>query len=153
VSWIERLTAIENRFLDRMRSPAAGRVATDDATGSIGDFTGRKYVVLVTYKRDGTAVPSPLWFAVHDGKLYTHTAGWKVKRIRNNPKVRVAPSSFRGRPLGPPIDAVARIVDDAGEQAVAERAIQANYGWQRTVYYRLFGGQDHMGSYVEITPA
>jgi len=66
--------------------------------------------------------------------------------------VRVAPCTFRGRPTAPPFAATARVLDDAGEIAHAEEAIAANYGRQRRVYYRILAGQEHAGSYVEVTP-
>ena|SRR5437764_14213023 len=146
---VATLTRIENRFLDWVRSPRAGEVATQQATGSIDDFRGRKYCVLVTYKKNGDAVPSPLWFGVGNGKLYAHTMGFKVKRIERNPQVRVAPSTFRGRPVAAPIEGTARILES---DADAEKHIAANYGWSRRAYYRLFG-QTEAGVYVEVTPS
>src|SRR3954451_23763405 len=120
------ITRLENRFLDWARSPAAKRVADDPATGRLEDFRGRKYCVLVTYRKNGDAVPSPLWFGTGNGKLYAHTAGFKVKRIERDPRVRVAPSSFRGRPKGAPIEGHARVVSAEGAPN-AERFLQANY--------------------------
>jgi PPOX class probable F420-dependent enzyme len=145
-----RLTRLENRFLDWSRSQRAHEVADAPATGTIDDFRGRKYCVLVTYRRDGRPVPSPLWFGTADGKLYAHTAGVKVVRLRRNPTVRVAPSTFRGRPLAPPIEGTARGMD-ATENEAADRAIQSNYGWTRRLYYKVSGHVD-AGVYIEITP-
>lgn len=147
---LERLTALENKFLDAMRSPAADRVADDDPTGSIHDLGRRKYCVLVSYRKDGTPVPSPLWFAIADGKVYSHSGGFKVKRIGRNPVVRVAPCTFRGRPTGPPFTGTARVVPRA-EAGIAERALQSKYGLTRTLYYRLFTQID-LGEYIEVTP-
>jgi PPOX class probable F420-dependent enzyme len=145
-----RLTALENRFLDWIRSPRANEVARTTPTGSIDDLRGRKYCVLVTYRRNGDAIPSPLWFGVGDGKVYAHTMGVKVKRIQANPRVLVAPSTFRGRPTGPPFEGNARVVD-ADASAAADRVIQANYGWVRTLYYRLTH-QAEAGVYIEVEP-
>ena len=147
---IGRLTQLENRFLDWGRSPRAHDVIDARATGTIGDFGRRKYCVLVSYRRDGRGVPSPLWFGVADGRLYVHTAGFKVRRIERNPAVRVAPSTFRGKPVGPPFEGTARLLEPA-ESDVAERAIQSNYGLIRTLYYRVTR-QSEKGVYVEVTP-
>ena len=82
-----------------------------------GDFThlrGRHYIDLVTFRKTGAGVHTPVWFAEADGRLYIFTrpdAG-KMKRIRNNPRVEVAPSTMRGRPLGPHVAATARIASD-----------------------------------------
>jgi PPOX class probable F420-dependent enzyme len=145
-----KLAAIENRLLDRARSPQAARVAEQAPTGRIEDLRGRKYCVLVSYRKSGGAIPSPLWFGIGKGKLYVHTGGSKVKRIERNPSVRVAPSTFRGRPLGAPFAGTARVLS-SGTDADAESLIQANYGWTRRLYYGLFGQRD-IGVYIEITP-
>jgi len=150
--WFARLAALQNRFLDWSRSPKANAVATAPPTGRLDEFHGRKYCVLVTYKKDGDPVPSPLWFGVGNGKLYAHTAGVKVKRIERNPEVRVAPSTFRGRPTGAPILGTARVLS-SGTENDAEQWLQANYGVQRRVYNRILGDLDAVGVYIEITPA
>ncbi len=81
-----------------------------------------KIALLTTYKRDGTAVSTPVSVVVdRDGdvayiRTYDHTG--KAKRLRRNPTVLAAPATFRGRPLGPVIHGVAQILDgDAAAQA------------------------------------
>ena len=74
----------------------------------------------------------------------------KVTRLRANPRVRVAPCTFRGRPKGPPFEGIARVVDAAGHTA-ADAFIQANYGWIRSLYYRV-SGQMNAGVYIEVEP-
>ena len=149
-SWLERIAGFQNRMLDRFRSPKAAGVADEAPAGRIEDFRGRKYCVLVSYRKNGDAIPSPLWFGVGDGKVYVHTGGVKVKRVERNPRVLVAPSTFRGRPAGPPFAGTARRLSPP-DDAAAERSIQANYGLARRVYYRLFG-QRSIGVYLEVTP-
>lgn len=150
MTFIERLAAFENRMLDRVRSGNADTVATTEATGRIEDLDGRNYCILVSYKRNGDAVPSPLWFGVSNGKVYVHTGGYKVKRIGRNPNVLVAPSSFRGKPLGPPFAGTARVLPKE-EAADAERCLDEHYGLQRRAYLKLFGQSD-LGEHIEITP-
>lgn len=156
-SILERLAHLQNRFLDWARSPKAFEVATTAPTGRIDDFKGKKYCVLVTYKKDGTPVPSPLWFGVGrdgpgDGKIFVHTVGVKLKRIERNSNVLVAPCTFRGKPKTPPIAATARLLS-SGKENDAEKWIQANYGVQRKMYNRMLGDLDAAGTYVEVTPA
>ncbi len=148
----EWLTRASDRFNDRMRSAQATDVATAAPTGRLDDLQGRKYCVLITYKRDGGAVPSPLWFGVGNGKLYFQTGAdsAKVKRLQRNPEVRVAASTSRGRPISSPFTGTARVVP-ATEEAEAERRLQANYGLGRRLY-SLFGDRV-TNVYVEITPA
>jgi PPOX class probable F420-dependent enzyme len=88
-------------------------------------FAGHKYLNLETFKKSGDGVKTPVWFAADpsasldssDAKLYVYTIGvsGKVKRLRNNPRVRIAPCDMRGRLLGPWVDARAEIV--TGEEA------------------------------------
>jgi len=55
-------------------------------------FEGARYLSLATFKRDGSEVPTPVWFAELDGSLYAFSerrAG-KIKRLRNSPRARVA---------------------------------------------------------------
>ncbi|HZN16350.1 MAG TPA: PPOX class F420-dependent oxidoreductase [Acidimicrobiales bacterium] len=152
MSFAERLANRMNRMLDRGRSADAADAATTEPTGSIDDLKGRKYCVLVTYKRDGTPMPTPLWFGVGNGKVYAETGeSGKAKRIRNNPKVRVAPSDSRGKPTAPPFLGTARVID-AGENAAADRFIQANYGWYRTAYNKLLTNRVPT-VIIEVTPA
>ena len=151
MSLIERFARASDRFYDRMRSSKAQGVAATAATATLADLQGRKYCVLVTYKKSGEPVPSPLWFGTGNGKLYFHTGATtaKVKRIGRNPHVRVAAATTRGRPLSAPLVGTARVlpVDEAAE---AERCLQANYGLGRRLYLRL--GQKVASVYVEVTP-
>ena len=149
---MQKVAKASDRFYDRMRSDEADGVADTEPTGSIDDLKGRKYCVLVSYRKNGQPIPSPLWFGVANGKVYFHTSpdGYKVKRIRNNPAVLVAPCDTRGKPLGPPFSGEARVVDSA-EEAVAERAIKANYGIGRRIYEGL--GRSVPSVYVEVTPS
>ena len=149
--FIGRLERLQNRFLDWARSKRADEVATTEPTGRIEDLRGRNYCVLVTYRKNGAAIPSPLWFGIGNAKIYVHTGGVKLKRIERNPNVLVAPCTFRGRPLGPPIKATARLLS-SGKENDAEASIQSNYGFQRRIYNRMLGDLDAVGTYIEITP-
>jgi PPOX class probable F420-dependent enzyme len=87
---------------------------------------GRKYIDLVTFRKSGVPVHTPVWFADEGSKLYIFSrrdAG-KMKRIRNNARVELAPSSIRGRALGPYVPATARV---AADQNAARQAIRRKY--------------------------
>ena len=148
---IDRIAKASDKFYDRMRSGDADSVADAAPTGSIDDLKDRKYCVLVSYRKNGQPMPSPLWFGVADGKLYFQTSatGYKVKRINNNPDVRVAACTSRGKPLGAPFLGKARVVQDS-EAPMAERAIKSNYGLSRRIYTVFTGRVD--SAYVEVTP-
>jgi uncharacterized protein len=116
---------------------------------------GHKYCLLVSYKRSGEAVPTPVWFGLGDGKVYVRSEAnvAKVKRIRNHPQVRLAPCTVRGKPLGPPADGRARVLEQPGDEQEAEVALQANYGLGRKLYEGAGGALGTETVYLEIAPA
>ena len=63
-------------------------------------FRDAKFVLLTSYKRDGTGVPTQMWCVYDGGRLYVRTAStsYKVKRLARNPTVEVAPCDLRGDP-------------------------------------------------------
>jgi PPOX class probable F420-dependent enzyme len=87
-----------------------------------------KYLLLTTFRKDGTAVPTPVWVA-RDGDELVLTTGpnaGKVKRIRRDNTVRVAPCTMRGKPTGAEVPAHARVVDAADVRHV-QRLIARKY--------------------------
>jgi uncharacterized protein len=76
------------------------------------EIRGQKYISLTTLRRSGAAVPTPVWFGEKDDKIYvmTRSDSGKYKRIRNDPWVRVAPCTVRGKTTGPEFAAMARIL-------------------------------------------
>jgi uncharacterized protein len=150
----ERVAAASNRFYLRVRHPEAFRAAAEPGTQhELSGLTGHRYCLLTTFRRDGTPVPTPVWFGIADGRLYVRTeaAVGKVKRIRPDPHVRVAPCTFRGRPLGPTVDGSGRVLP-AAEEERAERAIAANYGLGRRLYEGAGGGLGIDLVYLEVVP-
>ena len=99
----------------------------------LAQFYNRKYLNLVTYRRSGTAVSTPMWFVEEDGVLYVRTPAksGKVKRLRNNPRVRVVPSDGRGYPKGEWIDGRARVVVDGAQAQRVNRLVHRKYGWRK----------------------
>ncbi len=105
-----------------MRNPGRGsRVGSErsDMSDVEERFRG-KYVSLTSFKRDGTGVATPVWFVAEDGRLLVQTGGesFKVRRIRRNPHVTVAPCGASGRTSGPAVSATAEILPDADVEHV-----------------------------------
>jgi PPOX class probable F420-dependent enzyme len=151
----DKRLGLQNRFYDRIRSGAARRAAEGTpARGSFDALRGHKYGLVVTFKRDGTGVPTPVWFGLDEaGRLYFRTGAdvAKVRRLRRDPRVLVAPCTVRGKPRGPSIEGTARLCGPE-EKEHAEAAIQSNYGLGRRLYE---GAADAVGgdeAYVEIAP-
>ena len=117
-------------------------------------FAGQKYLNLETFKKDGTGVKTPVWFAPdpsarldsNDAKLYVYTIGvsGKVKRIRNNSLVKIAPCDMRGKVLGGWVEARAEIVtgeeDARGTQLLKEKY----FPWKQLLdFFAKFRNRDH----------
>jgi PPOX class probable F420-dependent enzyme len=73
---------------------------------------GQKYLSLTTFRKTGVAIPTPVWFGEDDDKIYimTRSDSGKYKRLRNNPQVRIAPCTVRGKVTGPEFAATARVL-------------------------------------------
>jgi uncharacterized protein len=142
-----------NRFLDRLRAQEAFEVAARPGTArDFSSLRGHKYCLLVSFRRSGEPVPTPVWFGLEGERAYFNTRerNAKVKRIHRNPRVKVGPCSFRGKPLGPLAEGNARLVPHA-EEREAEAALRSNYGLVRRAYYGTFGGRGDPTVYVEVT--
>jgi uncharacterized protein len=89
---------------------------------------GQKYISLTTFRKNGAGVPTPLWFGEENGKLYVMTISntGKVKRIRNNPKVTIAPCTIRGKVIGQEFAATARLLP-IEDHAWARKTINRKY--------------------------
>ncbi|HTZ97439.1 MAG TPA: PPOX class F420-dependent oxidoreductase [Terriglobales bacterium] len=77
--------------------------------------SGQKYLSLTTFRKSGAPVPTPIWFAESNDKLYvmTRSDSGKAKRLRNNPDVRIAPCTIRGKVTGPDFPAIARVLPES----------------------------------------
>ena len=100
------------------------------------DIRGQKYVSLITIRKNGAAVPTPVWFGEKDEKLYvmTRSDSGKFKRIRNNPQVRIAPCTIRGKITGPEFAATARILP-AEDWRWARKTLQQKYWLTRITFF------------------
>lgn len=88
-----------------------------------------QYVLLTTFTKDGRPKPTPIWIA-RDGDralVITEKNSWKVKRIRNTPRVTLAVCDMRGKVKGETIEAVATVLDDSQTERVYQ-AINERYG-------------------------
>lgn len=88
-----------------------------------------QYALVTTYRKDGRAVPTPVW-VVRDGDalaIWTVADSGKVKRIRRSGQVLVGPCDVRGRPTGDPVPAEASILDTADTERV-RKLLAKKYG-------------------------
>src|SRR5690242_6783272 len=101
---------------------------------ALSRFEGEKVISLETYRKNGEPVRTPVWFLEENGILYVHTDDrtGKVKRIRRNPKVRVAPSHFRGKPKTEYVEARAELETGPVPVEKYRSKIYKKYGLQGT---------------------
>jgi PPOX class probable F420-dependent enzyme len=96
---------------------------------TFADVAKAKYILLTTFTKDGRPKPTTIWAAPDGDRLLVITEGdsWKVKRIRNTPRVTIAPCDVRGNPKGEAVEAVAAILDKSANGPTYD-AIGKRYG-------------------------
>ncbi|HTB70426.1 MAG TPA: PPOX class F420-dependent oxidoreductase [Solirubrobacteraceae bacterium] len=141
------------RLAARTASRGAREVVERPRAGTIEEIARHKRALVVTFKRDGTPVPTPVWAAVADGRAYVRSerSSGKLKRVRRDPRLLIAPCTVRGEPLGAPLEAMARVLAP-GEELVAERALARRYGLGRELFERAMDLLRVDMCFLEITP-
>ncbi|MBW2293121.1 MAG: PPOX class F420-dependent oxidoreductase [Deltaproteobacteria bacterium] len=96
------------------------------------DCAKARYISLETFKRDGNGVKTPVWCAPLDDDIvvFSEARAFKVKRLRRDAKICVAPCDIRGKVLGEWCSGTGEIVESDAEQARAYDALHEKYGWQ-----------------------
>lgn len=107
-------------------------------------------MLLTTFTKDGKPKPTPIWAALDKGSgdrllVITQEKSWKVKRIRNTPRVTLAACTMNGRPTSEAVEGTAAILDKSETAAVYD-AIGKRYGIVGKVFNffsKLRGGMDN----------
>jgi PPOX class probable F420-dependent enzyme len=99
-----------------------GETHPDGAPPATWTFPG-KYISVTTYRRDGTAVATPVWFVQNGDRLLIRTGvdSGKAKRMRRNAAVLVAACTARGQLRGQQVHGVARVL--SGSEADAAKGL------------------------------
>jgi uncharacterized protein len=76
-------------------------------------FDGYKYINLETYKKNGNPISTPVWFVIENNLIFivTRSSTGKIKRLKNNPNVRIMPCGFRGESKGEWVSGIAEFID------------------------------------------
>jgi uncharacterized protein len=100
------------------------------------EIHGQKYISLTTFRKNGEAVKTPVWFAEHDTKLYvkTRSDSGKYKRVRNNPQVKVAACTMGGKITGSQFSATARVLP-AEDWPEPQKALHRKYWLSRLPFW------------------
>ncbi|MFI6285208.1 PPOX class F420-dependent oxidoreductase [Streptomyces sp. NPDC051018] len=97
------------------------------------DFAAARYISVTTFRKNGTGVATPVWFAENGGKLYvwTNSDSWKVRRLRADSRVVVSVCDMRGKVAegAPSAEGTGELLDRAGTDEV-RRLVARKYSWQ-----------------------
>lgn len=107
----------------------------------IEELRSEAYINLITFRKNGTAVRTPVWF-VHVGDklgIYTNGKSYKVKRLRRNTKVEVAACNVRGKVHGPWYEGTGELVSDSAREQAVYDGLKKKYGLRAWV--ALTGGK------------
>ena len=126
-------------------------------TPTFADLAKAQYLLLTTFTKDGRPKPVPIWAAADGDRLLviTQEKSWKVKRIRNTPRVTLATCTMQGRPTSEAVEGTAVILDKSQTGAVYD-AIGSRYGIVGKVFNffsKLRGGMDNnVGLELKVAP-
>src|SRR3954447_20851718 len=156
LSLSSRFMKLMYKFLRLVRHRGANEVAHRPATDrDFRSFRGHHLCLLITHKRNGEPVPTPVNFGLsEDGNVYLRGEphSMKMRRLRHSARVRVCVSTFRGKPMGPLVEGIARIVGD-DEEKRAFGYIARNWRKPDMWLFELFLDAIKVPeAYVEITP-
>jgi PPOX class probable F420-dependent enzyme len=94
------------------------------------DIAASKQINLITYRKDGTPVSTPVWHVAEGNSVTTVSAAdaWKVKRIRRNPQVEIVACDIRGKvaPDARPVRGTATLLPPS-ETENARRLLESRY--------------------------
>jgi PPOX class probable F420-dependent enzyme len=125
---------------------------------TFADLAKSQYILLTTFTRDGRPKPTPVWAAVDEERgdrllVITGETSWKVKRIRNTPRVRLAVCDMRGNAKSAEVEGTATVLDKSHNGAVYD-ALVKRYGLLARVFNffsKLRGGM-HNNVGLELRP-
>ena len=120
------------------------------------DVSKAQYVLLTTFTKDGRPKPTPIWIARYGDRalVITEKNSWKVKRIRNTPRVTLAICDMKGNVKSDTVEAVATVLDESQTESVYQ-AINQRYGIVGRIFNffsKLRGGAKRTVG-LEIRPA
>jgi uncharacterized protein len=101
----------------------------------LSELAGARYALLRSYRRDGTAVDTPIWFDIQNRSVVFRTkVGPKTKRMALRPDVELTPCDYRGRVRSGVTTFSGRATILSGGAAEdANRRLHRRYGWQWNV--------------------
>lgn len=104
-------------------------------TGTLDQIARRRHALVISFRRDGTPVGTPVWIACVNGRAYARVerSSGKVKRLRREPRALLVPCTRSGRPVGQAVAVQGRVCAARSEQA-AELALASHHGLVRRLF-------------------
>jgi PPOX class probable F420-dependent enzyme len=96
----------------------------------------QQYINIETFRKSGEGVRTPVWFVQEGDVVYVHTIAdsGKVKRIRRNPQVNIAPCKMDGTVVGEWVPASAREFLDEETNQKVDKLLDKKYGLMKKMF-------------------
>jgi uncharacterized protein len=119
---------------------------------TLDPFDHQPYLNLETFRKSGASVKTPVWFTQHGDTLFVRTVdnSGKVKRVRHNGSVNIAPCKVDGTPLGGWLAATAREVQDPNTSRKVDRLLGQKYGLMKTLLAAMSAVQGRKYTVLEV---
>ncbi len=104
-------------------------------------FENQEFLSIETFRKSGVGVKTPVWFAQEGDVLYMRTGSTsgKVKRIRNNQRVNIAPCTRMGEVTGEWVAAQAALDDSDGAMPHVDGLLRKKLGFSYTLFSLVTG--------------
>ncbi len=118
----------------------------------LNQFDRQKYLNLETFRKSGESMKTPIWFAQDGETIYVQTVAnsGKVKRVRNNGRVNIAPCKMDGTPIGTWVPAFAREITDVEVSKKVNRLLEKKYGLMKKMFAFNAARQGRQDTILEI---
>ena len=119
---------------------------------TLEQFEKQKYLNLETFRKSGESMKTPVWFTQADQTIYVLTMAnsGKVKRIRNNGRVNIAPCKMDGKLTGTWVPAQARQVTDPEISTTVDRLLDRKYGLLKKIFQNRRSKENAQDAILEI---
>ena len=118
----------------------------------LDQLTHKNYLSIETFRKNGIGVKTPVWFVQEGDTLYISTGAnsGKVKRIRKNERVNIAPCKMNGAPDGDWVPAIARIVADDDTATKVDHLLDKKYGLIKKLFGMINGRRGAKPTFLEL---
>lgn len=104
--------------------------------GNLQQFEKQQYLNIETFRKNGAGEKTPVWFVQDGNLLYVRTIdnSGKVKRIRNNSQVLIAPFKMNGKVVGDWVQATAIEKRDEAIAQKVDKLLAKKYGLMKKMF-------------------